>query len=63
MARTRFTLILYFRMVAHGVACRTLSKAFFEIYEDIVQIQLMLKVLLTQSSEVEDLFCGAFLGS
>ena len=55
MARTRFTLILYFRMVAHGVACRTLSKAFFEIYEDIVQIQ--------QSSEVEDLFCGAFLGS
>ena len=29
-------------------------KCFFEIYED------MLKVLLTQDSEDEDVFCGAF---
>ena len=28
MARTRFALILYFRMVAHKAACHTLSKAF-----------------------------------
>ena len=34
-------------------------KCFFEIYEDMVQILLMLKILLTQDSEVEDLFCGA----
>ena len=34
-------------------------KSFFEIYEDIVQILLMLKVLFTQDSQVEDLLCGA----
>ena len=33
-------------------------KYFFEIYEDMVQILLMLKVLFTQDSEVEYLFCG-----
>ena len=38
-------------------------ECFFEIYEDMVQILLMLKVLLTQDSEVEDLFCGASHGS
>ena len=38
-------------------------KCFFEIYEDIVQILLMLKVLFTQDSEDEDLFCGASPGS
>ena len=31
MVRTRFALILYFRMVAHKAACHTLSKAFFLI--------------------------------
>ena len=33
------------------------------IYEDIVQILLVLKVLFTQDSEVEDLFFGVSLGS
>ena len=32
---------------------------FFEIDEDMVQILLVLEVLFTQDSEVEDLFCGA----
>ena len=59
MVRTRFALILYFRMVTHKAACHTLSKAFFEINEDMVQILLMLDVLFTQDSKVEDLFCGA----
>ena len=59
MVRTRFALILYFRMVAHKAACYTLSKAFFEISEDMVQILLVLEVLFTQDSEVEDLFCCA----
>ena len=63
MVRTRFALILYFRMVAHKAACHTLSKAFFKINEDMVQILLMLEVLFTQDSKVEDLFCGAFSGS
>ena len=35
------------------------AKGFFEIDEDIVQILLVLEVLFTQDSEVEDLFCGA----
>ena len=59
MARTRFPLILFFRMVAHKAACHTLYpvKCFFEIYEDMVQILLILKVLFKQNSEVEVLFC------
>ena len=56
MVRTRFALILYFRMVAHKAACHTLSKAFFQINEDMVQILLVLEVLFTQNSEVKDLF-------
>ena len=38
-------------------------KGFFEINEDKVQILLVLEVLFTQDSEVEDLFCGASSGS
>ena len=38
-------------------------KCFFEIYEDTVRILLMLKVLFTQDSDVEALFCSAFPGS
>ena len=34
-------------------------KGFFEINEDMVQILLMLEVLFTQDSKVEDLFYGA----
>ena len=49
--------------MAHKAACHTLSKVPFEIYEDMVQILLMLTVLFTQDSEVEDLFYGAFPGS
>ena len=52
---TRFALILYLRMVAHKAACHTLSKAFLK--------SMMLEVLFTQDSKVEDLFCGASSGS
>ena len=38
-------------------------KGFFEIDEDMVQILLMLEVLFTQDSKVEDLFCDASSGS
>ena len=38
-------------------------KFFFEIVEDMVQILLMLDVLFTQDSKVEELFCGASSGS
>ena len=63
MVRSRFAVILYFRMVAHKAACHTLSKAFFEINEDMVQILLMLEVLFTLDSKVEDMFCCASFGS
>ena len=38
-------------------------RCIFEIYEDMVQTLLMLKVFFTQDSEVEYLFCGASPGS
>ena len=38
-------------------------KGFREISENMVQILLMLRVLFTQDSKVEDLFCGASSGS
>ena len=34
-------------------------KGFFKINKDMVQILLVLEVLFTQDSKVEDLFCGA----
>ena len=43
-------------MVAHKAACHALSKG---INEDMVQNLLMLAVLFTQESEVENLFGGA----
>ena len=60
MVRTRFALILYFRMLAHKATCHT---GFFEINEDMVQILLRLEVLFTQDSKVEDFFYGASSGS
>ena len=62
MVRTRFALILYFCMVAHKAACRTLSKAFLKSMKTWYRL-LMLEVLFTQDSKVEDLFCGASSGS
>ena len=38
-------------------------KGFFEINEDMVQFLLMLEVLFTHDSKVEDLFLGASSGS
>ena len=38
-------------------------KCFLEIYEDMVLILLMLKVLFIQDSEVEVLLCGVSPGS
>ena len=38
-------------------------KDFFEINLDMLQILLMVEVLFTQDSQVEDLFCGALFNS
>ena len=49
--------------MAHKAACHTLSKVLFEVNEDMVLILLMLEVLSTEDSKVEELFCGASSGS
>ena len=61
--QTRFAQILYFRMETHKAACFTLAKVLFEINEDMVEILLMLAVLFTQDTKIEDLLCCASSGS
>ena len=53
----RLTLTLYSLMVAHKATCRTLSNALFEVHEDVVKVLLVLRVFLTEYSEVEHLLC------
>ena len=38
-------------------------KGLLEVYEDMVEILLMLQVFLAEDPEVENLFCGAPSGS
>ena len=44
MTRIRLVLMLYFFVVAHKASCQTLLKAFFEVYEDMVEILLVLDI-------------------
>ena len=46
MTWIRFVLMLYFFMVAHKVACQTLSKAFLKS-EDMVEVLPVLEIFLT----------------
>ena len=55
-------LMLYFLIVAHKASCHTLSKAFL-VYEDMIDILLMLQVFLAEDPEIEYLFCGSPSGS
>ena len=56
--------MLYFLIAAHKASCHTLSKAFLnEVYEDMVEILLMLQVFLAEDPEIEYLFYGAPSGS
>ena len=50
MTWIRFVLMLYFFMVAHKAACQTLSKAFFEVYENMVEVLLVLEIFLTENA-------------
>ena len=43
-------LMLYFFMVAHRAACQTLSKAVIEVYEDMVEVLLVLEIFLTENA-------------
>ena len=55
MAQTCTDTSAWWPIMLHVLPCQMI----FEIYEDMVQILLMLMVFFTQYSEVEDLFCGA----
>ena len=44
MTRIRLVLMLCFFMVAHKAACQTLSKAFSEVYEDMLEVLLALEI-------------------
>ena len=59
MACMMLALMLYFLIVAHKASCFTL----LEVYEDMVEILLMLRVFLAEDPETEYLFCGAPSGS
>ena len=65
MARTRFAWILYFRKVAYRLMPYPIKSfsLFFLIFEDNVQILLMLKAIFKQGSKIEDQLRGAFLSS
>ena len=63
MACMMLALMLYFLIVAQKASCHTLPKAFLEVYEDMVEILLMLQVFLAEDPEIEYLFCGAPSGS
>ena len=47
MTQIRLVLMMYFFMVAHKAACQTLSKGLLEVYEDMVEVLLVLEIFLT----------------
>ena len=59
MTRIRLALMLYFFIVAHQSSMRNHAVGLLEIYEDMVEVLLVLKVFLTEHSHVEDPHYGA----
>ena len=58
MTWVRLVLMLYFFMVAHKTACQILSKA-LEVFEDMVEVLMVLEIFLTEDFYVKDLVRGA----
>ena len=52
-------LLFYFLMVTHRAACQHPVKCLLEVYEDMVQVLLVLQISLTQDLKVKDLFRDA----
>ena len=48
MTRIRFVLMLYFFVVAHKAAC--LVKGLLEVFEDMVEVLLVLETFLTENA-------------
>ena len=47
MTRLRLVLMLYFFMVAHKAACKNPVEGLLEVYEDMVEVLLVLEIFLT----------------
>ena len=47
MTWIRFVLMLYFFLVAHKAACQSPVEGFLEVYEDMVEVLLLLEIFLT----------------
>ena len=50
MTWIRFVLMLYFFMVAHKAAYQNPVKCLLEVYEDMVEVLLVLEIFLTEDS-------------
>ena len=46
----RFVLMLYFFMVVHKAACQTLVEGLLEVYEDMVEVLLVMEKFFTEDS-------------
>ena len=42
--------MLYFFMVVHKAACQTLVEGLLEVYEDMVEVLLVLEIFLTENA-------------
>ena len=50
MTRIRLALMSYFFIVAHKAACQNPVKGLLEVYEDMIEVLLVLKIFLTEDS-------------
>ena len=50
--------LMYFSMVAHKSCMPNPVEGLLEVYEDMVEVLLVLKIFLTENAWVEDLLCG-----
>ena len=50
MTFIRLVLMLYFFMVAHKAACQNPVEGFLEVYEDMVEVLLVLEIFFTENA-------------
>ena len=55
MTQVRLALILYFFMITHKSCMPNPVEGLLEVFEDMVEVLLVLEIFLTEDSEVEDL--------
>ena len=50
MTWIRLVLMLFFFMVAHKAACKNPVEGLLEVYEDMVEVLLVLEIFLTENA-------------